>query len=414
MRMILFTFFQLLLCYLLLSVNLFALYEGSIGRIDASAKIDATYDSRIFGISSSNFSSAASNPVISKNLKSEDDFILKFSPALHFSKKVKWFSFTGSAGIEIAQFIKNDEQSYTRPTTTFSIDFDDTLSKNKRLSNNAKIRFDATFDVGQSVGASVIDQDLTSYTYFTAGLNVRYNHSPKFGVGAGTSYNAKYYQSGSQTSEQAVYSDIETLPISARAFYIYSEKLDFYTNYTFQRTKDDLAGSDNLNDSSSHSISFGAQGVYSSKLSGDASIGYSVQNFDNELTDNQSNLISGVGLNWKLNSKTNFGFDVSRAFSPSAAGHSMFSTMGRFSANHRFTEKIQGTAYLSLSNSEYTYVNGQEGDSSSLNNYGLGFTVTKKISEIFSAISGYNYSYIDRSLETYGRHVLNASVTGRF
>ena len=408
MRIIHYILFQLLLCYLLTSVNLFALYEGSIGKIDASAKIDATYDSKIFGISSSSFSNATS-----KNLKSEDDFILKFSPALHFSKKVKWFSFTGSAGIEIAQFIKNDEQSYTRPTTTFTIDFDDTLSKNKRLSNNAKIRFDATFDVGQSVGASVIDQDLTSYTYFTAGLNIRYNHSPKFGVGASTSYNAKYHQSGSQTSEQ-VYSDIETLPISARAFYIYSEKLDFYTNYTFQRTKDDLAGSGNLNDSSSHSISFGAQGVYSSKLSGDASIGYSVQNFDNESTDSQNDLISGVGLIWKLNSKTNFGFDLTRSFSPSAAGHSMFSTMGRFSANHRFTEKIQGSAYLSLSNSEYTYVKGQEGDSSSLNNYGLGFTVTKKISEIFSASSGYNYSYIDRSLETYGRHVLNASVTGRF
>ena len=409
MRIIHYILFQLLLCYLLTSVNLFALYEGSIGKIDASAKIDATYDSKIFGISSSSFSNATS-----KNLKSEDDFILKFSPALHFSKKVKWFSFTGSAGIEIAQFIKNDEQSYTRPTTTFSIDFDDTLSKNKRLSNNAKIRFDATFDVGQSVGASVIDQDLTSYTYFTAGLNIRYNHSPKFGVGAGTSYNAKYYQSGSQTSKQA-YSDIETLPISARAFYIYSEKLDFYSNYTFQRTKDDRSGStDSLNDSSSHSISFGAQGVYSSKLSGDASIGYSVQNFDNVSTDSQNNLISGVGLIWKLNSKTNFGFDLTRSFSPSAAGHSMFSTMGRFSANHRFTEKIQGSAYLSLSNSEYTYVKGQEGDSSSLNNYGLGFTVTKKISEIFSASSGYNYSYIDRSLETYGRHVLNASVTGRF
>lgn len=414
MRIIHFILFQLLLCYLLTSVNLFALYEGSIGKIDASAKIDATYDSKIFGISSSSFSNATTNAAISKNLKSEDDFILKFSPALHFSKKVKWFSFTGSAGIEIAQFIKNDEQSYTRPTTTFTIDFDDTLSKNKRLSNNAKIRFDATFDVGQSVGASVIDQDLTSYTYFTAGLNIRYNHSPKFGVGASTSYNAKYYQSGSQTSEQ-VYSDIETLPISARAFYIYSEKLDFYSNYTFQRTKDDRSGStDSLNDSSSHSISFGAQGVYSSKLSGDASIGYSVQNFDNESTDSQNDLISGVGLIWKLNSKTNFGFDLTRSFSPSAAGHSMFSTMGRFSANHRFTEKIQGSAYLSLSNSEYTYVKGQEGDSSSLNNYGLGFTVTKKISEIFSASSGYNYSYIDRSLETYGRHVLNASVTGRF
>ena len=399
---------SLSLIYILTATYSFALYEGSIGRIDASATIDTTYDSRIFGISSPTFQKS------SKNLKSEDDFILKFSPALHFSKKVKWFSFSGSAGIEIAQFVKNDDQSYTRPTTTFSIDFDDTLSKNKRLSNNAKIRFDATFDVGQSVGASVIDQDLTSYTYFTSGINVRYNHSPKFGVGAGTSYNAKYYQSGSQTSDQA-YNDIETLPLSARAFYIYSEKLDFYSNYTFQRTKDDRAGStDSLNDSSSHSISFGAQGVYSSKLSGDASIGYSVQNFDNVSTDTQDNLITGIGLNWKLNSKTNFGFDASRSFSPSAAGYSVFSTMGRFSVNHRFTEDISGVGYISASSSEFTYDPNVKSDSSSLNNYGLGFTVSKKFSDIFSASSGYNYSYIDRALETYGRHVLNASVTGRF
>ena len=404
---------SLWLIYILTATYSFALYEGSIGRIDASASIDATYDSRIFGISSPTFTAA--NQSSSKNLKSEDDFILKFSPALHFSKKVKWFSFNGSAGIEIAHFVKNDDQSYTRPTTTFSIDFDETLSKNKRLSNNAKIRFDATFDVGQSVGASVIDQDLTSYTYFTSGINVRYNHSPKFGVGAGTSYNAKYYQSGSQTSEQAVYSDLETLPLTARAFYIYSEKLDFYSNYTFQRTKDDRAGSaDSLNDSSSHSISFGAQGVYSSKLSGDASIGYSVQNFDNASTDTQDNLITGIGLNWKLNSKTNFGFDASRSFSPSAAGYSVFSTMGRFSVNHRFTEDISGVGYISASSSEFTYAPDVKSDSSSLNNYGFGFTVSKKFSDIFSASSGYDYSYIDRALETYGRHVLNASVTGRF
>ena len=55
---------------------------------------------------------------------------------------------------------------------------------NKRISNNAKIRFDAVFDLGQNVSASVLEQDLVSYTYFTAGLNVRYNHSSKFGIGA--------------------------------------------------------------------------------------------------------------------------------------------------------------------------------------------------------------------------------------
>ena len=397
-------------CFFFLSYsNAYALLEGKLGKVDASASLDATYDSRVFGVSSESFSKMKTD-----NVESEDDFILKFSPALHFSKKVKWFTFNASAGVMIAQYVYNDKQSYTRPTTTFTIDFDETLAKNRRLSNNAKIRFDATFDIGQSVDASIIEQDLTSYTYFLAGLNVRYNHSPKFGVGAGTSYNFKNYQAGARSD--AVYSDIESLPLTARAFYIYSEKLDFYTKYTFQRTTDNRSGSvGSLIDSSSHSVSFGAQGIYSSKLSGDASIGYSVQNFDNEFTDSQDNLTSTIGLDWKLNAKTNFGFDLSRSFSPSAAGFSMFTTTGNFSVNHRFTDDVSGTAYLSLSNAEFTYAgDGKGGDSSSLNTYGTGFNITRKISRIFSVSSGYNYSYIDRSLETYGRHVINGLVTGRF
>ena len=394
-------------------ILLFGLVEGKLGKIDASATLTSTYDSRIFGVSSNSYSSVRVQQGVNSNLKSEDDFILKFSPALHYSKKVKWFSFGASAGIEVAQFVKNSEQSYTRPTTSITIDFDDTLSKNKRLSNNAKIRFDATFDVGQSVGASIIEQDLTSYTYFNSGVNVRYNHSPKFGIGGGTSYNYKYYQSnGGLGKDGAVFSDIETLPLSAQVFYIYSEKLDFYSNYTYQRTKDDRDGSaDSLIDGNSHSISFGAQGVYSSKLSGNANIGYSVQNFDNTSTDSQSNLITSVGLNWKLNSKTNFGFDLSRAFSPSAAGFSMFSTTSRFSVNHRFTEDLSGTAYLSLSNSEFTSV---DRPTETLTNYGFGFNVTRQISRILSASGGYDYSYIDRASENYGRHVINASLMGRF
>ena len=338
--------FGILLPFFILNSNLFGLIEGSLGRIDASAILSTTYDSRIFGVSSGDYSQIRLNQGTNSNLRSEDDFILTFSPALHYSKKLRWFSFGASAGIQIAHFVKNSEQSYTRPTTSFTIDFDDTLSKKKRISNNAKIRFEATFDVGQSVGASIIEQDLTSYTYFTAGFNVRYNHSPKFGVGAGTSYNYKYYQSGGL--EGAIYSDIETLPLSTQLFYIYSEKLDFYTDYTFQRTKDNVSGSENLIDGDTHSITFGAQGIYSSKLSGNANIGYSVRNFDNKLTDSDSNLVSSIGLNWKYNSKTNFTFNLSRAFSPSASGFSMFSTMFKLGVSHRFTEDLTGSSYNCL------------------------------------------------------------------
>ena len=410
---------QLVILFTTTCDNLFALIEGDFGKIDGTATLSGEYDSRVFGISSDSFQGAKiegnnTDLIASNELKSEDDFIIRFSPALHFTKKLKWFSFTGTAGIEFAQFIKNDDKSYTQPITTFSIDFDDTLSKKKRVSNNAKIRFDATFDIGQSVGASILEQDLVSYTYFVAGLNLRYNYSPKFGVGASTSYNLKHYQTGS--TQTRVYQDIATLPLSLRAFYIYSEKLDFYTDYTFSRTKDDQANSDTLTDSQSHAISFGAQGDYSSKLSGNANVGYSVQNYDNSSVSKQDNLVTGVGLDWKYNSKTSFNFNLNRAFSPSAQGFSTFSTMVRLSATHRLTEDVSSTAYFSVGKVEYTYPpSGPTArDSSSLNNYGVGINLNKQISDRISAGTGYDYTFVDRASESYGRHLLRADITGRF
>ncbi len=400
-----------------LQINSFGLVEGKLGNIDASVTLRTEYDSRVFGISTNSFEgakSSSSSLIAAAELKSEDDFIIRFTPALHFSKKLKWFTFTGSAGVDLVEYIKNNDKSYTQPITTFSIDFDETLSKNKRVSNNAKIRFDATFDLGQSVGASILEQDLISYTYFTAGANVRYNHSPKFGIGGGTSYNLKHYQTGS--TQTRVYQDITTLPLSAQAFYIYSEKLDFYTDYTFTRTKDDQGGSSSLTDSSSHSISFGAQGDYSSKLSGNANVGYSVQNYDNKFVSKQDNLITAIGVDWKLNSKTSFGFNLNRAFSPSAQGFSTFSTMARASATHRLKEDLSAQVYLSAGKVEYTYppLGTTSRDSSSLNQYGLGLSLMKQISERISATAGYDYSFVDRSMENYGRHVLHADITGRF
>ena len=400
-----------------LQINSFGLVEGKLGNIDASVTLRTEYDSRVFGISTNSFEgakSSSSSLIAAAELKSEDDFIIRFTPALHFSKKLKWFTFTGSAGVDLVEYIKNNDKSYTQPITTFSIDFDETLSKNKRVSNNAKIRFDATFDLGQSVGASILEQDLISYTYFTAGANVRYNHSPKFGIGGGTSYNLKHYQTGS--TQTRVYQDITTLPLSAQAFYIYSEKLDFYTDYTFTRTKDDQGGSTTLTDSSSHSISFGAQGDYSSKLSGNANVGYSVQNYDNKFVSKQDNFITAIGVDWKLNSKTSFGFNLNRAFSPSAQGFSTFSTMVRVSATHRLKEDLSAQVYLSAGKVEYTYppLGTTSRDSSSLNQYGLGLSLMKQISERISATAGYDYSFVDRSMENYGRHVLHADITGRF
>ena len=394
----------------------FALKETAVGKFDVSASLSATYDSRIFGVSSSAFNASKTSvsPLIaSHELESEDDFILRFTPAVHLSRKLRWFNISGSAGVQISQFIKNEDKSYVVPVTTLSVDFDESLKK--RLSSNAKIRFSATFDLGQHIDTSVIEQDLVSYTYFDVGLNMRYNHSQKFGVGAGTSYSLRDYQSGS-VSERP-YQDLTTIPVSVSAFYIYSEKLDFFTQYGFSRTKGKNSTSADLTDSASHSFSLGANGDFTPKLSGNAQTGYTVVNFENPNNPNQGSLTIGIGLDWKLNVKTSMGFDLDRSFSPSSQGFSMLSTMSRLSVTHRLTQDLSGTAYLSYGVVDYTYANilgVPSSPSSSLNQFGMGVGLRKSINEHFSASGGYDYSHSDRDNDSFGRHIIRAEVTGRF
>ena len=71
-------FSSLLLPFFILNSNLFGLLEGTLGRIDASTTVSTTYDSRVFGVSSGDFSQIRSNQGTNSNLRSEDDFILLY------------------------------------------------------------------------------------------------------------------------------------------------------------------------------------------------------------------------------------------------------------------------------------------------------------------------------------------------
>jgi hypothetical protein len=422
---LLFCFLSLLFCFRICS---FGLVDGKFGKLDASAMLKLAYDSRVFGMPSNEFSkikeNGGANGINVNRLESEDDFILTFSPALHFTNKLGLLKVSGSAGIQVTQYLLNGELSNIVPTTSLTIDFDDTLALKKRISNNAKIRFESTFDVGQQIGASVLEQDLVSYTYIAAGLNIRYNHSPKFGIGGGTSYSYRFYQSANTSSENRPNLDFSTLPLSFRAFYIYSEKLDFFTNYTFARSKAHGTSQNNLTDAINHSISIGADGVYSAKFNGSASIGYSLVDYDFSDQPNQDNLITSLALNWKHNSKTSSNYSLSRSFSPTAQGFSTFSTSLRAGLNHRFTDSLSGNAYLSAGLTDYTYPpsgandDASEGkvDSSSMKTYGFGMGVSKKINKTFSSSGGYDYTLMNKGGESgsYGRHLIHAQVTGRF
>jgi hypothetical protein len=408
---------RIALLLLLLPASAFGLDETAFGKLGLSATLSGEYDSRVFGISSTAYTASQNSNsalIASDEIESEDDFIVRFTPVLTLSKKLGWLTLSGSGGIQLAQYVKNQDKSYVIPVTSLTVDFDESLKK--RLSTNAKIRFSATFDLGQHIETSVLEQDLVSYTYFDIGLNARYNHSPKFGLGVGTSYSLRDYQTGS-VSERP-YRDYETFPITATAFYIYSEKLDFFTQYGYSTTASRKNNSSpNLIDSTSHSISFGANGDLTPKLSGNAQIGYTIVDYDNPSNPNQQNMTMGLGLDWVFNTKTSAGLDLDRSFSPSPQGFSMFSTMSRLRLSHRLMQDLTATGYVSVGVVDYTYANIPKiasRDSSSLNQYGFGFEVTKNLNQKFSASGGYNYSYSDRDQDSFGRHLIRAQLIGRF
>ena len=390
-----------------------ALIDGKLGTVTSSATLKTTYDSRVFAMSSNQFKDLKNNDFTNSEIESEDDFIVSFSPSLHFATKVGLLKLQGSAGVNIVQYLINEKKSYIVPTTSLSLDFDDTLALKKRISNNAKIRFESTFDLGQVVGASVLEQDLVAYTYISTGFNVRYNHSEKFGLGGGTNYSYRFYQTERHSDGKQPNFDFSTLPLSARAFYIYSEKLDFFVNYSFSRTKSDNKGQDELTSSSSHSISIGADGQFSSKLSGSASIGYSVVDFANPETENQDNIITALSATLKHNSKTSSNINLSRSFSPTSTGASTFTTSLGYGLNHRFTEDWSGGVNVTAGFTEFTSIDKKPYD---LSSYGFGFTTSKILSRYFTLSGGYSFTFTDGGIdvESYDRHVIFAQLTGRF
>ena len=66
------------------------------------------------------------------------------------------------------------------------------FSVDKRTAGKIQFGFDT--DIGQRTEANEQLQDLISYTLYSVSSNVRYNHSPKFGVGSDVSYELRKYQ----------------------------------------------------------------------------------------------------------------------------------------------------------------------------------------------------------------------------
>ena len=380
----------------------FPLIKGKIGSLDFSTNLTTTYDSNLFGLSKNEFNKNKSK---NSDLKSRDDVIITLHPILHYSKDISLLSLSASTGIRISEHLFNKSRSYSTPVTTFNLDFDESLKK--RFSTNSKLRFSASFDLGQTVGTDLIEGDLISYTFFNIGLNARYNHSAKLAFGTGTSYEVREYQSGTVNND---YQDLESLPISSDVIYIYSPKLDFFLNHTYQKTETSNSTL-SLGNTISHSFSLGTNGEISPKLNGSASAGYSNLSYQNNLMNDRSSFVTSANVNLKHNSKTTSNVNLSRSFSPTASANSQLSTFLRYGINHSFSPTLRSGIGLSHSLTEVYMMSGFSFETTQT---GLDASLTKLLSKNFTSQFSYNVNSISRNASNFNRHIISASITGRF
>jgi hypothetical protein len=380
----------------------YPLIKGKVGSLDFSTNLTTIYDSNLFGLSKEEFNKNKSK---NSDLKSTDDVIITLHPILHYSKDFSLLSVSASSGVRISEHLFNKSRSNLTPVTTFNLDFDESLQK--RFSTNSKIRFSASFDLGQSVGTDLIEGDLVSYTFFNIGLNARYNHSAKLAFGTGTSYEVREYQSGAVNND---YQDLETLPISSDVIYIYSQKLDFFLNHTYQKTETSNSTL-SLGNTISHSFSLGTNGEISPKLTGSASVGYSNLSYQNNLMNDRSSFVTTANINLQHNSKTTSIVNLSRSFSPTASANSQLSTFLRYGINHSLHSTLRSNIGLSHSLSEVYMMNGFSFETTQT---GLDASLTKLLSKNFTSQFSYNVNSISRNASDFNRHIISASITGRF
>ena len=380
----------------------FPLIKGKIGSLDFSTNLTTTYDSNLFGLSKNEFNKNKSK---NSDLKSRDDVIITLQPILHYSKDISLLSLSASTGIRISEHLFNKSRSYSTPVTTFNLDFDESLKK--RFSTNSKLRFSASFDLGQTVGTDLIEGDLISYTFFNIGLNARYNHSAKLAFGTGTSYEVREYQSGTVNND---YQDLESLPISSDVIYIYSPKLDFFLNHTYRKTETSNSTL-SLGNAISHTFSLGTNGEVSPKLTGSASVGYSNLSYQNNLMNDRSSFVTSANVNLKHNSKTTSNVNLSRSFSPTASANSQLSTFLRYGINHSLSPTLSSDIGLSHSLTEVYMMSGFSFETTQT---GLDASLTKLLSKNFTSQFIYNVNSISRNASNFNRHIISASITGRF
>jgi hypothetical protein len=280
------------------------------------------------------------------------------------------------------------------------------FSVDKRSTGKIKFGFDT--DVAQRTEANEQLQDLVTYTLYTANFDIRYNHSPKFGVSTDLKYDFRDYQNLSSVNKY--YTDILTRTVGVSAYYIYSPKLDFFLNYNIANHKGESEGGRNFfTNNDVATIRLGADGTFTKKLSGRASIGYAFRTFDNSISPSDEGIVFSTSVTWQFRQKTGATFGMNKNFMPSAQDNAMDSASYHVNLTHRFTPQMIGTAGYFYTNTDFlNYRTDPRGlvksplidPKSVIYNrndvmQGINLSINTAITKYLSTMARYSYTSID-------------------
>ena len=98
-------------------------------------------------------------------------------------------------------------------------------------------------------------------------------------------------------------------------------------------------------------------------------------------------------------------------FFPTATSSSQISTSMRYNLNHSFNSVTNGNVGISQMFSE-VFINNL--DSFEMKQFGFDISLSRILSKYFTTMFSYDYNLISRNNTTFNRHLISASITGRF
>lgn len=387
-------------------INAHGVDKSAVGDLQINATAATLFDSNIYF-----------------NENEIDDIIFQFRPTATYTKRLGPFVASATGGGDFGRYVENGQEDYSNPVTRFNIGMAEDFglfSVDKRTAGKISFGFDT--DISQRTEANEQLRDLVNYTLYTANFNIRYNHSPKFGISTDLGYDFRDYQSASTLGN--FFTDIETQNIGVNLFYIYSPKLDFFINYTHSQV-DGRGDRDFYIDNEVSTVRIGAEGTFTPKISGNASIGYAFRTFDNSIVNSDEGLVFDSGVNWQFRQKTGLSLNLRRNFTTTAQDNALETTTYNLSLIHKFTQRTTGTLAYTFSDNDFqTYlinpdtVPDQFAESNLTgrtdNIHTVSLMVDTQLSKNIRGVSRYSYTDFESGLGdifSNERHLLSFSAT---